>query len=479
MSPNLRILSRRLGAAILAGALMLAALLSMGGSGIGCKAQASSTIPSDYCYKVTVTITNATATTYTYLPVRFTMPASDLISNRQLDQRAWQMFGSGSTASQNVGITAQTLTSTQAGWWVEFVSIASGASPVNNVYFGNDDQQRDQGILFAGADTVTTAHHADFDVSNNLDLRVEFELFDTSIATATLASHWTANTGYKLEYGASNLRATVGSNTLSVPWDSSWTDETIDIQMTFVSPNIAILVDEIPQGTLSTGLGSIPSASATFDIGTSLNKAYIRDVRLYGGSPYTVRAIWGFDADSMSEFTSVSPYTGVIQDYAAGSHDLSYSFVRGWMAESGGPLTPAVSRVLPASVAPPVTIPTTQPSQTGPLSPVNLFTPVPTSSSDLLGAFLNPITTDNPVAGQKFLWALMIGGLSLLITALIYARLPAQGAGGFNIIIAGVIGMLPVIWAAIAGHLPWWWVFVWIVGLMLIMFGVSSLRRPA
>lgn len=459
--------------------MFLALLLSLGGSSGECpRASAAELAPATYCYKITITAVNVSSTTFTDIPVRFTWDAAAVIANGQLDPGAWEVLVTGSTASQPVGALAQTLTSSTSGWWAEFALLASGATRVNNLYFGELNQQRDQGILFAGTDTVTTPHHADFDVTNSLSLEVELELLDTTIATSTLASHWDANAGYKLEYGANALKATIASQTLSVPWDAAWTDEAIDIAVQFTSPNLSITVDDLPQGTLNTGLGTIPAVTTAFNVGTSLNHAYIRDVRVYGGSPYQPIAVYGFDASSMAELTSTNPFTGVIQDYDSSDHDLTYSFNRPWMlpASSGGAFTAAVSRVLPGHAAAPVVLPTSNPGQGAPFAPRNLFTPAATATDPLSG-LLSPITTGNPVASSDFLWALMLGSLSLIIMAIAYALLPAPSGGGFNVVLAAVPGMLPVIWGMATNHLVWWWGLIWIAGLLILALGAGSLKR--
>lgn len=77
----------------------------------------------------------------------------------------------------------------------------------------------------AGLDTFTAAHHANFNVSDYLDLSTEVELLSESIASATIAAHYSGSLGYKLELapvaGTLNVLAYANGVVLRTPWQTA------------------------------------------------------------------------------------------------------------------------------------------------------------------------------------------------------------------------------------------------------------------
>ena len=424
-----------------------------------CAAWAQDTSPqTDYCYELPVSITNNTGGALTNYAVRVSgVPALSAVNAGQLDTRAWDILPIIGNLSNEVDVLAQELGSDTAAWWVHVPSAANGQSVTARLFFGNDEQKRNQGVHFTGADLATVADHADFDITNNLTVDVELEMLSGAAQNATLASHWTASTGYRLllvnDAGTLKLRAQADASTCDVTWDTAWTNTNRLITYTFTAPNIVVAVDGSTQNTCNTGLGAITAPAAAFDIGTTLANGIVRDVRVLSGS--TVRARWGFDARSMDETSAVNPtYAGTVEDYSALNHDLTYTFTR---SQTGILVSLGAIQLVGLSSDEPV-VPTSVPDVVGPVFHTSNLAPIGGAVPTPAGAFQNLIGQNlwQPfyTVGREMTYTVFFIGLSLLVMVVMYVKTRYVPLSLF-------LGGIPVVYAAIQLYIEWWWVILW------------------
>ena len=266
-------------------ALFIAALTIFiaDGARTGCTVSAHDRLPSDYCYQMDVSI-SYTATpgsppleNYAY---RFPVNASGMIAAGQINKQAWDILPILGSLSNEVDLVTQDLTSTSAGWWIQLPELARNQTKTTRLYMGSNEQRRNQGILFTGADTLTATDAAPMDITNNLTLEVELELLNSDVQDATLAEHYSSNDGYQLslvdDLGVMKVRAKADSNTCDIAWDSSWTNSNQLFAMRFVAdPGNDLFLDRngVNVAACDTDLPAItnPSGSPDFKSQTGIS----------------------------------------------------------------------------------------------------------------------------------------------------------------------------------------------------------------
>ena len=416
-------------------------------------------LQSDWCYQVNVTVVNTTGGTLTNQAARVAVNASGLIASEQMDPLTWSARPFTGSFVQESDLLAQDLASSTAGWWFHVPSLANGATQVTTMEFGLAEVQRNQGILFTGADSHTAPHDAAYNITDNLDLRSEIEVIDDTAQNATLASHWDANAGYRLRLVNATstlaIRGQVDAQTCDVTWNSAWTDENIDVQMTFVNPTLTILVNGASQNSCNTGLASISTTSTPFVVGTSLANTIIRETRLLSGSSVVVH--WGYNATDMAETSAVSPtYTGTIADISGNSRPATYTFTR---SQTGITVTVGAVTLVSSGAIP--TLPSELPSLLG----TNIFglgiggVPTPVVTGGLFDDLYVPAITSFR-GPDELAWGTVGGlvGLGFAVAAwFLFKYIP------FSLFVAGI----PFLFLAVRGYLPMWYLFIW--GLIVVL----------
>jgi len=336
--------------------------------------RAADAVPVDFCYRLPFTVTNDTGSTITNYPVRFTVPAAGMIAADQLDERAWDLVCTTSGLDE-VEVTVQELTDATGAWWLRAPSIANGSSVSYYCVTSNHVAKRDQGLILNAGTSATTTSHADFDITDELQIDLELELEDADAQAGTLLSRWDNDAGYRLmlaDNGGLVIRGQIDGEALDVNWDSSWTQETIDIRMTFDAPWLTLYVDNTLGGTVDTTLGSITATSTAVVLGESTEDAVIRHAEILKdiASTASVVARWGMDPRYMDETSAVNPtYSGTIEDYGANDHDLTYA-----VTSSQTGITATLGALTVTSAPAPLDLDATGPDIVGDVFETDLFT---------------------------------------------------------------------------------------------------------
>ena len=463
-------------------ALVGLTLMPDGGLGeCGIASAANGQLPSDYCYVVPISFALSNSATSTQTDVAVRIPpaqgfnASGLIGSNLMDAQVWDMRPT-TSGSQETDVFAQDLTDDTAPWWFHIPSAAPNTTVVINLYFKGvlTDIQRDQGLLFTGGDSVTVAHHADFNIADSLTLHVGLEMLNVADAqTATLVTHRNGSVGYSLSLVDSSglaIRSQVDSVTCTLSWPAAITaDENGYIDFTYTSPTSTITVydsDGTQAGTTSCGGGpaSITATSTAFTVGSSLNQAIVRDVKLLSGSATNLH--WGFNPASLTEVSSTNPtYTGTVTDESPQGHNGTYSLSRdqtNWEVTIGG------VRLVSAGGAIPPT----------PVTSVNLLgsdqfgfglglTVTPEAASDsfsrLFGATVDAYEDEG--GNRTFAWTLFF------VTAAVGFLVIAWTAFHFTPIAITFAGV-PLVFGLTKGYIPPWVVVIWAVFTILAWFAV-------
>lgn len=423
---------------------------------------ANGTLPSDYCYFVPVSARNDSGGTLTNQAFRVGFNASGLVSATQLDNEGWDLHPTYSGFSNESDVLAGDMSSASAAWWFQVPSIANGATATVNLYFGASDVQRDQGMALTGSDSAAIAHHADFNITDNLTLNTRLEVLDTAVAgqNSTIASHWSANQGYRLLFissGGLKIRGQIDGHAGCDVGPLTTSDDSINLQvnMTFTNPNVTVQVVNdagtvLYTNTCNTGMASISTVSTDFTMGNSATQVILRDVRLLSGS--TVMAHYGFNPKAMAETSWVDPVaTGTVTDESGRSHTATYTFSRAmtgrWAAASVGSV-----QLVSSSTAP--TLPDTDVDIVG----TNQFglnlsvTPTPITTDmfySLFSASVTATTASRTLAWTVFFVSLALG--MLLLGFLMFRYIPMA------IFLAGV----PLVFGTVRGFLPPYVIFVW------------------
>lgn len=141
----------------------------------------------DYAYYVLITVDNQSGGSLTNSPVAVPMQATNLVSAGALQADAEDL-----RPAKNDGTTltavAQGMTSTNVTWWLDLDSLANNTSDSYKFHMGNTSATRDQTFRLDGTgDKITTADHADLDVTNNLTLTTTAKLLSIPSSISWLA----------------------------------------------------------------------------------------------------------------------------------------------------------------------------------------------------------------------------------------------------------------------------------------------------
>ena len=451
-------------------ALTVGLLMSTDG-GRACRVQAADgNLASDFCYVVAISSTYSGALPLTNTTVRVPFNVAGLIAAEQMDNGLWDVHPTNTSFVESDAL-AQDISSATAPVWVLVPAATTGQTIVTNLYFGAADLQRDQGLLFTSADSHTAAHHADYNITDNLTLSTIVEYLPTSPVgqNSTLASHWAGGAGYRLLFVSSGglmLRGQVDAQTCDAgPLTTADDNENLQMVMQFTAPNLTVSITD-DDGTVrytttcNTGLGAISTVSTPFVVGTSLTSTIIRDVRLLAVAD--VRVHYGYNPSAMTELTALNPtYTGSILDESGNSHTATYTFTRAqtdWTV-SVGPVQLVSAPVPPALPGGAVNI--LGDNQFG----RNIgLTPVPENTGGMIFTFFDP-AADAFSGPRDLFWALILVAFAIAILIVVYML--------FSYIpIAVLFAGIPLVYGVTQGYIQAWVLFIWALFTIASWFAV-------
>lgn len=293
-----------------------------------CAAAAPTYPPADFCYYSEITVENNTGSALTNKLVALDVNPSAMISNYYMGANGWDVVLMDSLGNETEVFT-QSLSATSTRWWVNVDSLALSSTKMYTMYFGSPDVKRNNGMLFNGnaATNITSTHQSAFNVTDNLRLTVFAETNLTNATTTWLASHHDGTNGYRLGVASSgtaySVTAQVNNQSLTVPWSGTL----VSMAMEFQNPTLTLKFNDVSQGSLNTGLGSIGTNTSTLISGASYS-GIIRGVEIdstINTSP-TLILRWGFHALEVAEGAATSsPFTGTIEDESTNGYDGTYT----------------------------------------------------------------------------------------------------------------------------------------------------------
>jgi hypothetical protein len=443
--------------------LLAAAMALFATPEYGCAtAAASDTAPADYCYQTDIAITYSGAGTATDTPVRVAINALGMTGSGQMDPRAWDIKPILGNFSNEVFLSAQDMTDSEAPFWITVPSISTGETRTHRLYTGSGEQRRDQGINFTGQEYLKATNHANFSVSNNFQLDVTLWNYSDTARVGFIADRRLSNSGYTVSFrdvaSALTLRFSIDAADCDLTWDSGWTGSRQDFRFEYISAvgNDAFIYRN---GTLAKSCdldqGTIGAAAQDFTIGAE-NPCFclkLEDVALYNvvlRNTGVVVASYGFDADSMSETVATNPYQGTVADYSGNAHTATYVFDRDqsdW-SYSVGP-TQLVSG------ANQITLPDTNPDVLGPAFSIDPGGVVAENTSGIIyNVFLDKYASSAPIRSFGYIVALGLAGVLLAILVYKLTRYIPITLFAFGIPFAVGVSQ---------GWIAGWWMILWAV----------------
>lgn len=425
---------------------------------------ASDTLPSDYCFQMDIQITYTGAPTLTNQSFRIPINAAGLIGANQMDPRAWDILPIQGSLSNEVDVMGQDLTGTAAQFWVHLPSIVQDETRTVRFYIGNDEQKRNQGVIFTGGDTVTVTDSALMDISDNLEIQIELELLDATAQDAPLLTHYNtgAGDGYRFllldDASTLKLRAQADTVTCDLTWDSSWTNTNQLFTMRFAAAagdDLFIDRNGVNAIACDTDLAAItpPAGSPALEAGTLMSNAIIRDIGLLDTSVIVGR--WGFDSRYIVEDSAADPtFIGTIQDYGVNNLDMVYTFTRDQSAITG-----VVGSVQLTSAATEISIVTTTTEILG--SPfggdLENTGAAETDSNLAFVLWVDPIQRASGAAipaEMGYVIALAGAGLLLMFAIFMWTR---------YVPLALFIGGIPPGYGTLKNWVEPWWMILWVI----------------
>lgn len=439
-------------------ALLVLAGLALGGTaGCGKRAYAADgQLQSDYCYVSPIVITRVAAgpsTAHDAVRVPFNM--SGIIGALQMDGQGWDLHPT-SASFVETDLLAQTITSTTAPLWLHIPSVlALNQTFTVNLYFGAEDVQRDQGMLFGPGDSLTRAHAASFNVANGLVVSAIVEIL--AQGGGNVADHFVPNTGWRLSRlsnATPSFRGWIDAATCDVTYGTA-TDGDLYVEMTFIAPNLQMLIYDndtaalLASNTCNTGLGAISAVTTPFAMSGSTGAFIVRDVTVLNIVTPVLR--YGFAPLGMFESVSVNPFSGTVVDESGNGLTGTYTFNRP-QTFTWGYSVGSVQQV--SALAPPA-----------PATPQTNILGSDQFGVDPDGVFEGPGATDlfsqtfRPVANaftgpRQLFWSALLVGFALVLLMGVF-RL-------FNYIPLAIIAAgIPLVYGVTENYLAGWVLIIW------------------
>ena len=309
----------------------------------GCKAYANHVV-TDFCRQTDVFVTKVSPGNLTDYPVAVTIDLRAYVDGNTLSEFGWDILPvQGAEVPAMVqDIDPGDVTSTL---WLQGDLLGSEATVTFNVYTGNANFKRDQGIPLhqaSGADSLSVPDNAVFDITDNIEVIVHADT-DTPDQAGILVDKLNGNDGYQLEVtttGAGSILATVGSGAATDTLEVAWTgDETIrmtfdagaanDLDISFLNTSGVF----VSQGDTDTAFASLGTNGDNILIGTSFDgvilEVEIRDD--VGLGSYAKVAQWSFNARDITETQTGTAgnswtYIGTVEELIS-THDATYTLI--------------------------------------------------------------------------------------------------------------------------------------------------------
>ncbi len=305
-------------------------------------------VTGDFCYRTPITVAKSSAGNLTAYPVGVDMNIRSFVTGQRLGTFAWDALPVNPGFVELQGVLQDVRSGASAStFWIHTDLVGSGSVALN-LYTGSSDMARNQGIRFhqgSGRDVVKVTDHADFDITDDLDIIIEVEA-DSASQTAYIVDKLTGNNGYRAHVtttSGGSLAFTVGSgaatDTLEVAWDGS--NETVRFRFDAgAASDMDIAFRDTDNNWVSQGSQDAAYASLgtnAIDIGfgdaaaaaTAGFDGTIRNVEIHDVSGKVAQ--WTFNPYDLTETAhpTASPwtFTGTVDDLMVG-HDGTYSLTR-------------------------------------------------------------------------------------------------------------------------------------------------------
>lgn len=307
----------------------------------------------DYCYRAKVTVTNSSGSAINAGdPIAWQdgsqnaiiyagqLHDQEYIDGMVTNSHGWDAFVFNYDLSE-VELTAQDMDLNPARWWVRAPSvIPNGDTATMWLYMGSNENKRNQGFFLDSTDKITVTDHADFDLTDHLEIIVTVETY-VPAQTGAFLNKWTANTGYFFGVvnagGTSRFVGLVDTSTLYADLVPTWDGSEVKLRMTYDDPVLNIdywnTTTEAWVNLATDGAANTLTANAQdIEIGPFL-QGIMREVEIrdnFAQATYAPVARWGMHAINISEASEANPtYTGTVEnELNAGTHDGAYSLTR-------------------------------------------------------------------------------------------------------------------------------------------------------
>lgn len=460
-------------------AVTFAALALTASEGGVCAASASHTTPYEYCYETRVDITNTGTSDLTDVPVRVLFPASGLIASEKMDPRGWDLLPVLGDLSNEVALQQQSLTSSQAPYWFVIPDLPAGSTRSVALYSANAEVRRDNGIYFTGNEYLTVSDHADFDITDDLQINVSILNESGTARDEIIVEHRTQSPGegYRVQFEdftGLNLTFEVDGSVCRLAWDSAWTGTRQVFSFRYLAaagPDTFIDRNGVNAASCDIDEGAIATTSNDLMIGTrastldlDLSDAQLHDVEILAAG--VVAGHWGFDPRRTAETNSTNPYLGTTDDYSGNSHTANYTFNRSQVDYSFSVGTTQL-----------VTLTPNIDSDEGTNNVVGLAVPddfstgrTKQTSGIVYSMFVSPLESVATATGapEGAVIAATFSVISLILAAIVW-----RFTGGYMPAAVLTLGIGPSM-AVAMGYVEYWWLFIW--GLTVAVVWLAQLR---
>ena len=432
-----------------------------------CVAHASDNNISDFCYRLDVSVTNNTGSDLTDKPIRVEIPTLSYINNKQMDSRGWDLRPTQGGFGNEIDLLTINTNNNQSPFYITFESIPKDETRIARLYLGNNEQKRNQGIIFTGNENLNHAYDSHFAITDNLKIDVELEVLDSTAHTGDIIKLFDSNQGYRLSFlddsGTLKLRAEVNADACNYTWNTSWDNTNKLITYRFLADtgnDLFIDVDGVNVMACDTDEPSITIPTSTLDIGNNtLKNTIIRDIKIFEAA--TQKADYGFDFNTLSETSKTNPnYSGMANDYSSNNKHLTYTFVR-----DQSNINASVGGLVFTSTGASALLDTQNIDIiSGKFGGNDIYTNTANTNAfgyDLLSSAMNNMGISNSLGFTIFFtgFALIFG-----LGAFVYTK---------SITITMFSMALPYSYASINGFIPYWWLIIFLL-VMVTSYGATK-----
>ena len=432
-----------------------------------CVAHASDNNISDFCYRLDVSVTNNTGSDLTDKPIRVEIPTLSYINNKQMDSRGWDLRPTQGGFGNEIDLLTINTNNNQSPFYITFESIPKDETRIARLYLGNNEQKRNQGIIFTGNENLNHAYDSNFAITDNLKIDVELEVLDSTAHTGDIIKLFDSNQGYRLSFlddsGTLKLRAEVNADACNYTWNTSWDNTNKLITYRFLADtgnDLFIDVDGVNVMACDTDEPSITIPTSTLDIGNNtLKNTIIRDIKIFEAA--TQKADYGFDFNTLSETSKTNPnYSGMANDYSSNNKHLTYTFVR-----DQSNINASVGGLVFTSTGASALLDTQNIDIiSGKFGGNDIYTNTANTNAfgyDLLSSAMNNMGISNSLGFTIFFtgFALIFG-----LGAFVYTK---------SITITMFSMALPYSYASINGFIPYWWLIIFLL-VMVTSYGATK-----